>query len=210
MNKFIEDLKFFLEKLDHYRDEILFVFIKPHWSRKITPNKITTVRIIIGVLLFVLLFFFKIENKILIISLFFFGVITDLLDGSVARGKNMVTELGAMLDPVADRIIIITIAVYSLFESHKWLLLVLLLIEVANTFVSIYYKTKRVYLESNIFGKTKMVMQSLVFVAILFVWPNSPLQFFISLLWVSVAFALLSILSKMLEINPGQIKSSRF
>ena len=204
MNRFIEDLKSFLERLDHFRDEILFVFIKPYWPRKITPNKITTVRIIIGVLLFILLFFFKIENKILIISLFFFGVLTDLLDGSVARGKNMVTELGAMLDPVADRIIIITIAVYSLFESHKWLLLVLLLIEVANTFVSIYYKTKRVYLESNIFGKTKMVMQSLVFVAILFVWPDSPHQFFIYLLWVSVAFALLSIVSKMLEIHPAK------
>ena len=205
MNRFIEDLKLFLEKLDHYRDEFLFVFIKPYWPSKITPNAITIVRIVIGVLLFTLLFFFKIEDKILIISLFFFGVLTDLLDGSVARGKNMVTELGAMLDPVADRIIIITIAVYSLFESHKWLLLVLLLIEVANTSVSIYYKTKKVYLESNIFGKTKMVMQSLVFVAILVVWPNSPHQFFVALLWLSIVFSILSIFSKMLEIHPSQI-----
>ncbi|MBI1866511.1 MAG: CDP-alcohol phosphatidyltransferase family protein, partial [Candidatus Staskawiczbacteria bacterium] len=201
MNKFIEGLKLFLEKIDSYRDEILFVFIKPYWPSKITPNKITTVRIIIGVLLFILLFFFKIEDKILIVSLFFFGVLTDLLDGSVARGKNMVTELGAMLDPVADRIIIITIAVYSLFEAHRWLLLVLLLIEVANTFVSIYYKTKKVYLESNIFGKTKMVMQSLVFAAILFFWPNPPHRFFIDILWVSVAFALLNIFYKILEIR---------
>ena len=202
MNKFIGGLKFFLEKLDHYRDEVLFVFIKPYWPRKITPNAITTVRIIIGVLLFALLFFFKIEDKILIISLFFFGALTDLLDGSVARGKNMVTEFGAMLDPVADRIIIIPIAVYSLFSSHKWLLLVLLLIEIINALASIYYTTKKVYLESNIFGKTKMVMQSLVFVAILVVWPNPPSQFFIALLWVSVGFTLLSIFSKIMEGRP--------
>ncbi len=202
MNKFIGDLKLFLEKIDHYRDKILFLFIKPYWPNRITPNKITTVRIIIGILLFTLLFFFKIENKILIISLFFFGVLTDLLDGSVARGKNMVTELGAMLDPVADRIIIITIAVYSLFGPHKWLLLILLLIEIVNLFVSIYYKTKKVYLESNIFGKTKMVTQSLVFVAILFVWPNPPHQFFINILWLSAVFAILSIISKTLEIHP--------
>ncbi len=201
MNELIEDLKFFLEKLDHYRDEVLFVFIKPYWPRKITPNIITTVRIVIGVLLFALLFFFKIENKVLIISFFFFGVLTDLFDGSVARGKNMVTELGAMLDPVADRIIITTIAVYILFGPHRWLLLVLLLIEIVNLFVSIYYKTKKVYLESNIFGKTKMVMQSLVFVAILVVWPNPPPQFFIDILWVSVAFMLLSILSKIAKLR---------
>ncbi|MBI2049846.1 MAG: CDP-alcohol phosphatidyltransferase family protein [Candidatus Staskawiczbacteria bacterium] len=201
MQRFIERLKLFLEKLDRLRDEVLFVFIKPYWSNKITPNKITTVRIIIGVLLFILLFFLRIENKTLIISLFFLGVLTDLLDGSVARAKNMVTELGAMLDPAADRIIIITIAVYSLFENHKWLLLILLLIEVFNTFVSINYKTKKVYLESNIFGKTKMVMQSLVFIAILFVWPNPPHQFFIFLLWISAAFAVLSIVYKILEIR---------
>ena len=205
MNKFIEELKLFLEKLDYYRDEVLFVFIKPYWPSKITPNAITTLRIVIGVLLFSLLFFFKIEDKVLIISLFFFGVLTDLFDGSVARGKNMVTELGAMLDPVADRIIIMTIAVYSLFEPHRWLLLVLLLTEIVNTFVSIYYKTKKVYLESNIFGKTKMVLQSLVFVAILIVWPNPPHQFFIDILWISVAFMLLSILSKVLEINQVKI-----
>lgn len=210
MKNFLGGLKYFLEKLDHYRDEVLFVFIKPYWPRRITPNIITTVRIIIGVVLFVLLFFFKIEDKVLIVSLFFFGALTDLLDGSVARGKNMITELGAMLDPVADRIMIIPIAVYSLFGPHRWLLLVLLLIEVANALVSIYYTTKKVYLESNIFGKTKMVMQSLVFVAILVVWPNSPPLFFIALLWLSVGFTLLSIFSKIMEIHPGQIKSSRF
>lgn len=206
MNRFLEDLKLFLEKLDHYRDKILFVFIKPYWPKQITPNIITTVRIIIGIALFILLFFFGIEDKTLIISLFFFGVLTDILDGSVARGKNMVTELGAMLDPVADRIIIITIAVYSLFEHYKWLLLALLLAETINFFVSIYHINKKIYIGSNIFGKTKMVMQSLVFVAILVVWPNPPSQFFIVLLWISVGFTFLSIISKALEVHPNQIK----
>ncbi|MBI3631379.1 MAG: CDP-alcohol phosphatidyltransferase family protein [Candidatus Staskawiczbacteria bacterium] len=202
MNKFVKDIKFFLEKIDRYRDEVLFVFIKPYWPRKITPNAITAVRIIIGVLLFILLFFFKIENKTLITSLFCLGVMTDLLDGSVARGKNMITELGAMLDPVADRIIIITIAVYSLFQPHRWLLLSLLLIEIINLLVSIYYKTKKVYLESNVFGKTRMVLQSLVFVAILVVWPNPPSQLFVNVLWLSAVFAVLSIFLKILEVRP--------
>ena len=205
MKNILGGLKSFLEKLDHYRDEVLFVFIKPYWPRRITPNIITSIRIVIGVSLFALLFFFKIEDKGLIISLFFFGVLTDVLDGSVARGKNMVTELGTMLDPVADRIIIITIAVYSLLGPHKWLLLILFLIEIVNALVSIYCTTKNVSIESNIFGKTKMVLQSLVFVAILIIWPNSPSNFFIAILWLSVGFTLLSILSKILEIHPTKI-----
>ena len=112
MRNFLNDLQFFLEKIDHYRDEFLFLFIKPYWPRKITPNKITYVRVFVGVLLFVLLFFFHLENKPLIISLFCLGVITDLFDGSVARGLNKVTEFGAMLDSTADRILILPIASY--------------------------------------------------------------------------------------------------
>jgi len=162
MKKLFEDFKGFLEKLDHYRDELLFLFIKPYWPKNFTPNKITWIRVGIGVVLFILLFFLGAEDKILVLSLFTIGVITDMLDGSVARGKDMVTEFGAMLDSTADRILIIPIAVYSLFSLHRWLLLILILIEVLNAFVSIFYKSKEIYLESNIFGKTKMVLQSVL------------------------------------------------
>lgn len=202
MKKFLNNLKLSLEKIDGLRDELLFLFIKPYWPRKIIPNHITYVRVVIGILLFILLFFFGIEDNFLIISLFFIGVITDLFDGSVARGTNKVTEFGAMLDPVADRILILPIAVYSLFEFHKWLLLALLLTEVINALTFMYYKSKIMYLGSNIFGKTKMVMQSIVFVVILIVWPNAPSQFFISILWLTIIFSFLSIFSRTLETHP--------
>jgi len=206
MNKFINDFKFSLESVDKLRDELLFLFIKPYWPRKITPNRITYIRVVIGILLFVLLFFFKIEDNWLIISLFFIGVITDLFDGSVARGTNQVTEFGAMLDPTADRILILPIAIYSLFEFHKWLLLSLLLAEVINGLVSIYYKSKEIYIESNIFGKTKMVLQSIVFIVILIVWPSAPSQFFIFILWITIVFTFLSIFSRVSELKLKPIK----
>lgn len=208
MKMFFEDLKFFLEKIDHYRDEFLFLFIKPYWPRKIIPNHITYLRVVIGVLLFILLFFFGIENKFLIISLFCIGVLTDLFDGSVARGLNKVTEFGAMLDSTADRILIIPIAVYSLFNLHKWLLLTLILVEIINAFYSIYYKSKEIYLESNIFGKTKMVLLSVVFVVILIVWPQAPPLLFIYGLWLTIPFSFLSIFARILELkDKGHIKT---
>ena len=201
MKKLFEDFKGFLEKLDHYRDELLFLFIKPYWPKNFTPNKITWIRVGIGVVLFILLFFLGAEDKILVLSLFTIGVITDMLDGSVARGKDMVTEFGAMLDSTADRILIIPIAVYSLFSLHRWLLLILILIEVLNAFVSIFYKSKEIYLESNIFGKTKMVLQSIVFIVILIIWPNLPSQFFIYMLWLTIPFSFLSMTAKALELQ---------
>jgi CDP-diacylglycerol---glycerol-3-phosphate 3-phosphatidyltransferase len=208
MKPLLSSLKNFLEKLDHYRDELLFLFIKPYWPRKITPNHITYIRVFVGVLLFILLFFFKIENKLLIISLFCLGVITDLIDGSVARGLNKVTEFGAMLDSTADRILILPIAIYSLYQSQKWLLLFLLLTEIINAIASLFYKSKEIYLESNIFGKTKMVLLSVVFIVILIVWPNAPSLFFIDLLWISMIFGFLSIFARILELkSKGYIKN---
>lgn len=202
MKTFLDDLQYSLEKIDHYRDELLFLFIKPYWPKKISPNQITYVRITAGIVLFILLFFFKIENKALILSLFCLGVISDLFDGSVARALKKETELGAMLDPAADRILIIPIAVYSLYESHKWLLLILFLVEIFGALVSIYYKSKEAY-KANIFGKARMVLLSIVFAVILIVWPEEPSLFFIDVLWASLIFSVLSILTRMSDLSHG-------
>lgn len=202
MKNIINKLEFFLEKIDAQRDELLFLFIKPYWPRKILPNHVTYARLVVGIFLSFLLFFFGIENKILIISLFFIGIITDFIDGPVARGTNKVTEFGAILDSFSDRILIIPIAVYALLDSYGWLLLALILAEVANAIASAYYNnSKEIYLESNIFGKTKMVLMSIVFAVILIVWPNTPPTFFIIMLWLTVPLSFLSALTKILELK---------
>jgi phosphatidylglycerophosphate synthase len=204
----IDNLKRFLEKIDHYRDEVLFVFIKPFWPKKIIPNHLTYIRVIIGLLLFILLFFFSIENKLLIVSLFCIGALTDLFDGSVARGLDKVTEFGTMLDPIADRILILPIAIYSLYQSEKWLLLFFLLAEGIGALVSIFHKSREASVSPNIFGKTKMVLISLVFIAILEAWPDTPNIFFIDMIWVSLIFSFLSIFTRVLELNKkGYIKN---
>lgn len=201
MKQLIYKFQYFLEHIDSYRDRALFLFIKPYWPMAITPNHITYVRVLIGVTLFSLLFFLNIENKTLILSLFAFGVITDFIDGPVARGTNRVTEFGAMLDSTADRIILLPIAIYALLKIHKWLLLILIILEIANALVSIYYKSREIYLESNIFGKTKMVLMSIVFIVILLIWPTPPHQFFVYMLWLTIPFTLLSALVRILELK---------
>lgn len=191
----------FLENLDSYRDKALLLFIKPYWPRIITPNHVTYVRVLIGIILIILLFFLGIKDKTLIVTLFIIGLLTDFIDGPIARGTNRVTELGAMLDSTADRLIIIPIAVYSLMSSHKWLLLTLIIVEIANGLSSIYYKSKEVYLESNIFGKIKMAIMSVALIGILFIWPNRLPLFLLYVLLATIPFSFLSILSRVLELK---------
>jgi phosphatidylglycerophosphate synthase len=204
MQKQINSLRTFLENIDSYRDKLLFIFIKPYWPRKISPNHVTYVRAIIGLILFILLFFFGITDKALILSLFFIGVITDFIDGPVARGTNRVTEFGAMLDSTTDRLLLAPIAVYALFSFHKWLLLTLFIVELLNGVTSMHYKSKEIYLESNIFGKIKMVLMSIAFIAILLVWPLDVPSFFVLMLWFTILFSFLSALNMILELKSKQ------
>jgi CDP-diacylglycerol--glycerol-3-phosphate 3-phosphatidyltransferase len=207
MQKSLDKLTAFLEKIDHYRDEFLFLFIKPYWPRKIIPNYVTSIRIVASIALFVLLFFFGIENKALIVSIFCIGVASDFIDGPIARGTNKVTELGAMLDATADKMLIVPIMFYSLFHIHKWLLLILIMTEIINAIASIFYKSKEIYLESNIFGKIKMTMLSIVFIVVLIIWPRAPSLFFIDVIWLSLPFSFLSIFARILELkNKGHVK----
>lgn len=194
-----DDLKKILERLDLWRNKILYFFLRPLWPSFITPNQISWFRIGLGIWLSVLLFWLGVEERKTIISIFFIGILTDFIDGPIARCKNKVTELGIMLDPIADRILIMPIALYSLFNFHKWLLLWIIIIEVIEGMVTLLAKSKKLSIESNIYGKTKMVLQSLVFVAILFVWPKPPFQILIDALWLSIPLCLLSILHKLNE-----------
>lgn len=206
MKNFFYELKIFFERLDSLRDRILFVFIKPYWPRKILPNHLTIIRIIIGIFLFVLLFYYENTNQLLIVLLFCVGAFTDMLDGSVARALNKETKVGAFLDSIADRILLVPIAIYSLFSLHRWLFLLLILLEVINALISVYAQGKNVFVQANIFGKIKMFLQSVVFLAILILWPEPPNEFFIYMLWISVYFIIISIFFKILEVKKEQLR----
>jgi len=184
-------LQKFLEKIDHWRDRLLFPLIKKYWPRFIAPNHLSSLRIGIGIFLGILLYY-GYRNKVLIVLLFVFALLLDLFDGSVARALNKKTQIGAFIDPLGDKILIIPIAIYGLLKYHKWLLLFVLLPEIINVILAIYFQTREIFHESNIFGKTKMVLQSFAFGIILITWPNRPSDFSVAILLISVIFGILS------------------
>ena len=186
-------IKNILEKIDRARDILLFPFIKKFWPRKITPNHLSILKIFVGVALGVLLFS-GVKNKFWILGMFCFGLFLDLFDGSVARALDKKTKLGALLDPIGDKILIIPVAIYGLVRYYFGILFFILIPEAISAFDSIYYKKKNQNeMEANIFGKTKMVLHSVAFGVILLKWPAFPSQFTVTLLLFSVACAFLSI-----------------
>ncbi len=196
----IQTLETGLEKINEEKNQYLYGFIKKYWPRQITPNHLSWVRVSIGLLLFILLFNFRNDNGLFILPLFLIGALTDFLDGPIARCLNMKTKLGEALDPVADRILLIPVFIYTIID-YQVLLFFIIFFEVANAFLALISQGKNVFEGSNIFGKTKMFLQSVVLIAILLFWPGTPNLFFISLLWVSVACILISVSIKILALR---------
>lgn len=95
-----------------YIAEILNTYI--FFPLKFTPNMITTLSLIIGLLS--IIYFYK-NNNILAIILFIIAYILDCADGNYARKYNMVTKFGDWYDHISD--IIKIIGIYIIIIIYK-------------------------------------------------------------------------------------------
>ena len=73
-----------------------------------TPNKLTLLRVLmIPIFLLVLYLGFPGSNYMALV-IFILASLTDLLDGHIARSRNLVTDFGKFMDPLADKVLVVT------------------------------------------------------------------------------------------------------
>lgn len=142
------------------------------------PNALTVLRLLM-VPVFAMLFFSTIENNhIYALIAFLVAGLTDFLDGYIARKYQVVSVVGIVLDPLADKLMLLTalvcLAVYG--SMPIWVLVIVLINEsiliIAGT--SMYFKKKKSVMPANIFGKIATVLFSLA-VFLMIVLPGQPL-----------------------------------
>jgi CDP-diacylglycerol--glycerol-3-phosphate 3-phosphatidyltransferase len=143
-----------------FTDKILAKVFLPLFPRWIKPNDISVARIFLTP--FVLWLFWT-ESYLWGGALFLFASFTDALDGAMARTRNQVTNLGKMLDPLADKILIGTV-VYVLVLKYldiytAWVIIVLEIIIITAALIK--YKRGEHHLQANSWGKIKMILQVL-------------------------------------------------
>jgi cardiolipin synthase len=83
--------------------------------KKILPNALSVFRLVDAILLFVL-WKFSLKNSIFIL-LIFLGILSDFLDGFLARRLKATSRLGAILDPVADKVFVNTLFLLLYLEK---------------------------------------------------------------------------------------------
>jgi len=151
------------------------------------PNRLTILRIILS---FVCIGFILQDNFVsLIIALILFGLasITDFFDGYIARKRNLISDLGKILDPIADKILIIGVfcAFLELGVVSSWMVILIMFREFIITGLRLYGLSKGIVLEAKKFGKHKTVSQVVgifvIFFAVIFskTIPNNSIVVFL-------------------------------
>ncbi len=129
------------------------------------PNAITVVRILLAPVFFVMLL---VDNgadgglRWAAAVLFILAIATDGIDGHIARSRNLVTDLGKLLDPIADKVLTgsALIGLSILAELPWWVTIVILVREVGITVWRFVQLSDRVIPASR-GGKLKTLVQSI-------------------------------------------------
>lgn len=170
-------------------------------------NKITLVRILLIPLLIIVIqpYPLWLENKMPIFAhlnewgmfyasvLFLLTAATDKLDGYIARKYNMVTNLGKLLDPLADKLLI-SAALIMLVYLHmipSWMAVIIIGREVVITAIRVTASHKGIALAADKHGKIKMVFQVIGIAAVML--NNSP-HVFLTNFRIDIALMLIAVL----------------
>ena len=133
------------------------------------PNKLTLGRIVL-VPLFVaaLLIPFPMHTLVALV-LFVAASITDMLDGKIARKRNLITDFGKFADPLADKILVL--AALLCFVQNGWCdcvaVIIVLFREFTVTSIRLIAASKGEVIAANIWGKVKTVTQMVAIITIL-------------------------------------------
>ena len=125
------------------------------------PTTLTVVRIFLVPLLMVFLIATTRPYPIVAVAIFLLAVLTDWLDGHLARRRRQVTTLGALLDPIADKLLIAA-ALISLVQVDKipaWIVVLIVGRDIAVTGLRGIAAAQGVIIAASDWGKVKMVAE---------------------------------------------------
>ncbi len=132
------------------------------------PNRLTVLRI---VLIPFMMFFYLADfipygiGKLAALAIFIIAALTDLLDGQIARKRNLVTNLGKFLDPIADKILTSAVLFLIIADGtipHPWGTIVVTIIiarEFSVSALRLLVASRGTVLAADMWGKAKTMVQ---------------------------------------------------
>jgi CDP-diacylglycerol--glycerol-3-phosphate 3-phosphatidyltransferase len=144
------------------------------------PNLLTVARIMLVPVLVVALLGNTPSGDVLAAVVFALASLTDFVDGYLARARDSITTFGKLMDPLADKLLIVAalIALVSLNRLAAWVAMVIITRELAVTVLRLGATQAGVVMGASMFGKVKTCLQIAAILAVIAVHGQP--------LWVSV------------------------
>lgn len=133
------------------------------------PNRLTLTRIILTFVMMAFLLSVGLYAKIIALVIFILACLTDFLDGWLARRSHEISDFGKIMDPVADKILILGtfICFVELQLIPSWMVIVIVIRELLITSVRLFAIRKGKVLSAENAGKHKTVSQMVAAIVIL-------------------------------------------
>ncbi len=162
------------------------------------PNILAFTRILMAPLMF----FFLVDRNLSIFKnvdvswldyfatlLFVLASVTDFFDGYIARSWNQITKLGAILDPLADKMLTLAafLGLMYIDRASPWAILLILVREFFITGLRVLMAGENKSVKASFAGKTKTVTQMIAIGFLMMDWPYAT-----ALLWLAVFLTLYS------------------
>jgi len=174
------------------------------------PNILSIFRIIL-VPIFVYVFLWK-ENIPLACGIYILAGLTDVIDGYIARKWNLITKLGTVLDPLADKLLQLTATATIAYSglTFMWIVFSILLIKEILMVIGgiMLYKRKDVVVPSVWYGKVSSAYLFSVALIILACRDILPENIQIALAFSALAFGVFAWIGYMLNFRAVLKKGS--
>ena len=134
------------------------------------PNVLTVVRILLVPVLVVALLEQTSGGDLLAAIVFATASLTDAIDGYLARSRNSITTFGKLMDPIADKLLIIAalIVLVSLGRLEAWVAMVIIAREFAVTVLRVAVGAQQgVVIPASPLGKIKTATQVAMVIALI-------------------------------------------
>jgi CDP-diacylglycerol---glycerol-3-phosphate 3-phosphatidyltransferase len=133
------------------------------------PNLLTVLRIMLVPVLVVALLGNTPAGDVLAAVVFALASLTDFVDGYLARARDSVTTFGKLMDPLADKLLVVA-ALISLVSLHRlaaWVAMVIITRELAVTVLRLGASQAGVVVAASMFGKVKTCLQIAAILAVI-------------------------------------------
>ena len=162
------------------------------------PNKLTVLRVIMVpfFVFFMLTGVGGAANKWIALIIFCVASLTDMLDGKIARARNLVTNFGKFMDPLADKLLVCSamICMIPLGKLQAWFVIVIIAREFIISGFRLIASDNGIVIAASYWGKFKTVFQMAMIIVLIAAFEGSVFAVVEQILiWVSLILTIVSL-----------------